>query len=143
MKRAQRFNVLLYGHDAALIAWTEKQLGATIKVCQPTAIGVARNGRIVAAALFSNYQPPNIEITFVTTTPLWASKENVKAILSYPFKQLGCKRITAITEEVNTAARAFMERLGFVHEGTHPDAFPSGAGISYGLSAARAERWIK
>jgi RimJ/RimL family protein N-acetyltransferase len=135
--------VLIYGRDEELIAWSEKQLDASIKVCRPTTIGVARNGHIVAAALFSNYQPPNIEITFVTTTPLWASKENVKAILGYPFLQLGCKRITAITEAVNTDARRFMERLGFQKEGWHPDAFPSGAGISYGLLVAHAQRWIR
>jgi RimJ/RimL family protein N-acetyltransferase len=135
--------MLIYGHDLEIIAWTEQQLHAPIKVCRPVTIGVARSGRIVAAALFSNYQPPNIEITFVTTDPRWASKQNIYAILGFPFLQLGCLRITAITEAVNLPARKFMERLGFRQEGEHPDAFPSGAGISYGLLLADAQRWIK
>lgn len=136
--------MLLYGHDRELSLWVGQRLGldGPVRSVEPTAIGVARHGRIVAAALFTNYQPPNIEITFVTTTPRWASREMIKGILSYPFVQLGCKRVTAVTEECNGAARVFLERLGFKQEGIHPDAFPSGAGISYGLLRADAERWL-
>jgi RimJ/RimL family protein N-acetyltransferase len=136
--------MLLYGHDRELALWVGLQLGlkGPVRGVDPTAIGVVRNGQIVAAALFSNYQPPTIEITFVTTTPRWASREMISGILSYPFLQLGCKRITAITEECNGTARAFVERLGFRQEGVHPDAFPSGAAISYGLLRKDAGRWL-
>jgi len=136
--------MLIYGHDSELSLWVGLQLGlkGPVRGVNPTAIGVSRHGSIVAAALFSNYQPPTIEITFVTTTPRWASREMIKGILAYPFVQLSCKRITAITEECNGPARVFLERLGFRQEGIHPDAFPSGAGISYGLLRQDAERWL-
>lgn len=137
--------MLLYGHDRELSLWVGERLGINrpIKSVDPTAIGVVRSGRIVAAALFTNYQPPTIEITFVTTTPRWASREMIRGILAYPFVQLECKRITAVTEACNIPARSFLERLGFRQEGIHPDAFPSGEGISYGLLRADAARWLE
>jgi hypothetical protein len=138
--------MLLYGHDRELALWAGQHLGydGPIGLPQnPVAIGVARNGSIIAAAIFYDYRLTSIEVTFVTTTPRWASRENIRAILAYPFTQLGCKRLTAITEEMNREAREFLERLGFRQEGIHPDGFVSGSGISYGLLRRDAERWLK
>lgn len=136
--------MLIYGHDRELSLWAGLKLGydGPIRTTEPVAIGVARNGEIIAAAIFYDYRGTSMEVTFVTTTPRWASRENIRAILSYPFTQLGCRRLTAITEESNAPARAFLERLGFRQEGIHPDGFPSGTGISYGLLRADAERWL-
>lgn len=136
--------MLIYGHDRELALWAGHQLGLSgpVRGVDPTAIGVSRDGTIVAVALFTNYQKPNIEITFVTTTPRWASRMTIRRILEYPFVQLSCKRITAITEACNAPARAFLERLGFKQEGVHQDAFASGVGISYGLLRHDAERWL-
>jgi RimJ/RimL family protein N-acetyltransferase len=136
--------MLIYGHDRELSLWAGKSLGfdGPIRGYDPIAIGVARQGKIVAVALFANHQGPTIEITFVTSTPKWGSREMIRGILRYPFVQLGCKRVTAVTEECNGPARKFLERLGFRQEGYHVDAFPSGAGISYGLLKAEAERWL-
>ena len=136
--------MLIYGHDRELALWVGQRLGldGPVRGVDPTAIGVARGGEIMAVALFSNFQPPTIEVTFVTSTPRWASREMIRGILRYPFVQLGCKRVTAVTEACNKPSRAFLERLGFWQEGVHPDAFPSGDGISYGLLRKDAERWL-
>jgi hypothetical protein len=137
--------MLLYGHDRELSLWAGLRLGYDGPIGNqqtPHAIGVSRNGAIVAVAVFYDYRVTSIEVTFVTTSPRWASRENIRAILSYPFVQLNCKRVTAITEEGNAPARAFLERLGFRQEGIHPDGFDSGAGISYGLLRQDAGRWL-
>jgi len=137
--------MLIYGHDSELALWAGLKLGygAPIRASTaPVAIGVALKGTIIAAAIFYDYRGTSIEVTFVTTTPRWASREAIRAILHYPFVQIGCKRLTAITEESNAAARGFLERLGFREEGIHPDGFESGAGISYGLLRKDAERWL-
>jgi RimJ/RimL family protein N-acetyltransferase len=133
--------MLLFNHDAVLTAWAGARLGITdFRPC--TTIGVAREGVILAAAIYNNYRPPNIEVTFVTASPRWASKAAIRAMLRYPFVQLGCKRLTAITALQNTPARAFLLRLGFCEEGLHSDALPTGAAVSYGLLASKAERWV-
>ena len=133
--------MLIFNCDEALAHWAGDHL--KMDIARPnTSIGVAHSGKIVAVAVFNNYRPPNIEITFVTTSPRWASPGAVKAILRYPFVQLGCKRLTAIIEATNQPARAFLWRLGFRLEGVHPDVFASGAAETYGLLKKDAARWV-
>src|SRR5713226_1900011 len=105
-------------------------------------IGVVRANEILAVAIYNQWQHPNIHITFVTASPRWASRQAIAAILRYPFVQLECKRVTAITEATNQSARTFLCRLGFKQEGYHPDLFASGDAVSYGLLARDAARWI-
>jgi RimJ/RimL family protein N-acetyltransferase len=133
--------MLIYGWDRELARWAGEQLGISdFGPC--VAIGVAHNGKIVAAAVYNQYRHPNIQVTFVTTSPRWASPGAVRGIIGYPFNQLKCRRITAITEATNQPARAFLCRLGFRAEGYHPDALPSGDSVTYGLLYCDAIRWI-
>lgn len=133
--------MLVYGRDQELAHWAGEHLGiADFGLC--VSIGVEHRGKIVAAAIFHQYRHPNIEITFVTSSPRWASKGAVRGILAYPFLQLRCKRVTAIARADNRQARAFLERLGFVLEGYHPDVFVTGDAVTYGMLAKDAERWI-
>jgi RimJ/RimL family protein N-acetyltransferase len=133
--------MLLFDHDVALARWAGARLGiAGFDPCR--AIGVTHQGEIVAAAIYNNYRPPDIEITFVTSSPHWASRGAIRAIMRYPFVQLRCKRLTAVTSAQNASARAFLVRLGFRQEGLHPDALPTGDAVSHGLLARDAAKWI-
>ena len=133
--------MLLFGHDQTLARWAGDRLDiADFSPC--TAIGVARGDEIVAVAIYNNYRPPNIEITFVTASPTWASKGAIRAMLRYPFVQLRCARLTAVTQADNTGARGFLVRLGFRQEGYHREALRTGDAVSYGLLAKDAIRWI-
>jgi RimJ/RimL family protein N-acetyltransferase len=133
--------VLLFHCDEALAKWAGDRLG--MEIGKPnTSIGVAHKGQIVAVAVFNNFRPPNIEITFVTSSARWASPGAVRAILRYPFVQLRCKRLTAIIEATNQPARAFLCRLGFKLEGIHPDVFVTGTAETYGLLRSDAQRWV-
>lgn len=128
-------------HPDELVRWAKQKVGISdFGNCSP--IGVEHKGEIVAVAIYNNYRHPNIEITFAISSPHWASRGAVREILSYPFHQLGCRRVTAITEARNMKARRFLEHLGFDLEGYHPEAFPTGDAISYGLLRANAARWI-
>ncbi len=133
--------MLIFGYTQALARWAGERLGvADFGPCQT--IGVLRNGQIAAVAVFNNFRSPSIEITFVTADPRWATPDAVRAIIGYPFNQLGCKRLTAVTEATNQRTRAFLCRLGFRHEGTHADALPTGDAVSYGLLRKDATRWL-
>lgn len=137
--------MILYGAEGpinrSLAAWAGQRLGiADWGPCKT--MGVLRHGEIVAVAVFNQYRHPNIEISFVTANPRWATPEAVRAIMAYPFRQLRCKRITSTTEATNQRARAFLCRLGFSQEGYHPDALPTGDAVTYGLLARDAERWL-
>ena len=143
--------MLIYGHNGivgpgavpneTLAKWAGDRIG--VKDFGPsTSIGVLHHGTLVAVALFNKYLHPNIEITFVTSSPRWQSKGAVRGILSYPFVQLNCKRVTATTEATNQRARAFLCRLGFKQEGYHPDVFSDGDAVTYGLLRSDASKWL-
>jgi len=135
--------VLLYGWNRELAAWAADRLDLKNFDFGPcVSIGVIHKDQIVAAAIYNEYRHPNIQVTFVTASPRWASPGAVKTIIRYPFIQLGCKRITAITSATNQPARAFLCRLGFREEGYHPDALPSGDAVTYGLLVKDAARWL-
>ena len=133
--------MIVYGYDKAIARWAGDRLGiADWGPC--TTIAVLRHGEMVAAAVYNNFRHPNIEVSIASTTPLWATKAAISAMMRYPFVQLGCKRLTATTEATNQRARAFLCRLGFVMEGHHPDALPSGDSVTFGLLRKNASRWL-
>lgn len=132
--------MLIFGADREIAAWVGEQLG----ICDfgpSSAIGVARGNKIVAGAVFNNFRWPNIEVTFAATSPRWATRQTFRAILRYPFIQLDCRRLTAVTEATNQPARAFLCRFGFREEGLHPDALPTGDAVTHGL-LRRDCRWL-
>lgn len=132
--------MLLFNYDREIKSWVGDQVG--VKDFGPsTTIGVVRDGHVVAGAVFNNFSWPSIEITFASTTPRWATKDAVRSILAYPFVQLNCRRLTAITKATNQPARAFLCRLGFEIEGFHPYFFADGDAISFGLLRCNC-RWI-
>lgn len=134
--------MLVYGQDAALVRWIGERLG--INDFGPCiTIGVLHSGEIVAVALYNKFIHPNIEVSFAISSPSWASPGAVKGILSYPFVQLNCKRVTATVSAENRKAMAFLLRLGFRREGYHPDALPTGDAVTYGLLRKDAARWIE
>lgn len=133
--------MLLY-NAAGLDRWAGRHLG--ISDWGPcVTIGVMARGELVATAVFHQYRHPSIEISFVTTDRRWATPQTVRGIMRYPFVQLGCTRLTAITSDTNQRTCAFLYRLGFCLEGIHPDTFgPGAAAVSFGLLRKDAERWL-
>ena len=113
---------LIFNRDEELAAWAE----ATYPECSPlprplTAIGIASSdGQVLGVAVYHDFSHNDVQITFVTATPRWATPGNFRAILHYPFFQLGVKRMTAVTSKSNKKARKLLEGVGFKHEGTHP-----------------------
>ena len=135
---------LVFGRDDELAIWAEAHYPDCAPLSRPlTAIGVASDsGDIMGVAIYHNYRQNDIEITFITATPRWATPGNIRALLHYPFIQLGVKRMTAITKKSNKKARSFMTRLGFVLEGTHPYAARDcTTSCTYGLYSKNAEKW--
>lgn len=133
---------VLAGHDAAVARWVGERVHiADFGHC--VAIGfVADPDQMLGGCVFNNYRHPNIEATIATASPRWCTARILRAIFSYPFCQLGCTRLTAITEVMNQPARAFLYRLGFREEGTLRKAFPGGIdAVIYGMLAEEC-RWI-
>lgn len=86
-----------------------------------SSIGVADDsGALVAGCIYHNYVEDyaGLEISFAADSPRWARRGVIRALLHYPFVQLGCRRVTTIIPSDNARAIRFNLGIGFVREGT-------------------------
>ena len=135
--------MLVIGHDEAVTRWVGARLRIEDFGPWRSAIGVAIGAELVAGAVFTHYNNRcDIQVTFAASTPRWATRGAIRGILAYPFVQLRCRRLTAITEAGNLVARRFLDRLGFHMEGYHRDAFADDDGVSYGMLRQEC-RWLE
>lgn len=144
---------LLLGHDAEVIHWVCERIphlasripyfdkGAVLGPA--VGIGVlGAGGELIAGAIFHGYDPfvRAIEVSCAAATPRWGNRETFRAILRYPFDQLQCVRISAVTPRSATSTRRFLEGLGFRREGSIRRGFGSDNAIVYGLLR---EEWLE
>lgn len=113
---------LVLGKDAEVCAWVRRLMPTPADGLKDGAsIGIEDRGRLIAGAVFTDYRVlpygKDIQITFASVSPRWATRGNIRAIMSYPFIQLGCTRLTTITGRKNKRARKFIEGIGFHLEG--------------------------
>ena len=140
---------LVLGQDRDVAAWVAARIphmaaGEGFGPC--AAIGVAdESGRALGGVVFSNFQPRyrSIEVSFAAETPRWLTARLIGGILSYPFVQLGCQRITAVTPRRAARARRFLDRFGFRREGVVRKGFGADDAIVSGLLERewRGSRW--
>jgi len=135
---------LVFNRDDELAQWAEIIYPDCAPLSRPlTSIGIANSkGEILGVAIYHNFRQNDVEVTFITTTPRWATLGNVRALLHYPFIQLGVQRMTAITGKSNKKARKFLSGIGFLLEGTHPYAAKGKTACTYGIYLNNAQRWL-
>lgn len=101
---------------------------------------VNRDGDLCGGVVFHNYLQDMkcIEVSCAATKDNWLTPSLARTILRYPFTQLGCQRVTAVTPRRGTRVRRFLEGLGFVREGSVRRGFLTDNAIIYGLLS---EEW--
>lgn len=121
------------GQKERLMAWASERTG--INYTSGNAIGVEEDGNLLAVVVFNGWQEPTISAHIASDgSRRWACRQFIRAMFDYPFRQLGCTRITAPIDERNHAARRFVEKLGFVIEGRLRRAVKDGSDrLIYGL----------
>lgn len=103
------------GYDAEVIAWCQQRgWGFTPPV---TTFALVDEDHIVGAVVFNDYNGSNIELSSVTDGPQPFGRGMLRAVFHYPFKQLGCRRVTAKTRSGDQRTRRLIRRLGFKPEG--------------------------
>ena len=86
-------------------------------------IGFLRDEKLIAVAVYHMMRGRNIELSFAATSPRWATKENIAAILAWPFTQTDVARITTFAPRWNKPARKLNEGIGFERVGHIPGLF--------------------
>lgn len=133
---------LIYGHDEAVARWVQEHAPHAENGFRDfIAIGVERDGALIAGWVFNEYRGHSIHVSMASTTPLWASRRTLRAIFTYPFVELPCKRLTAYTGARMVDVRRFLERLGFVQEGVVRHGFADDDCVIYGMLREEC-RWL-
>ena len=141
---------LVLERSADVAAWVAARIpqmagAADFGAC--AAIGVeGEDGRPLGGVVFHNYQPRfrNIEVSFAANTPRWLTRNLIRQILSYPFDQLNCARLTAITPKKAASARRFLDVFGFKREGVVRRGFGTDDAVISGLLKREwaRSRWV-
>lgn len=107
---------------------------------------VESRGELAAAAVFHSFMEGRytaISFSLWSATPRWVTRGNVSALFSYPFVQLGCGRVQAVTSINNRRARKCLLRLGFREEcGRMKNAWTLGGDASLYAMTPDECRWI-
>lgn len=136
--------------NAMLLDWCASRLGQGCSFQMGSiAIGVADGDDLLAVAAFDNFRRSptgaalNIECSIAADSPRWAKRSTIRAILSYPFCQLGVQRVTAFVQERNVRSIKFLNGIGFVREGFIRSSVDDGTGIYItGMLREEAKRWL-
>lgn len=119
------------GRDKEVAEWL-RCVG--VNICPPyVTLAIMEDGNVIAAAVFNNYQDSNIDLSVVFSRPIALTRGNLRALFSYPFKQLGMKRVSVRTRASDLKVRKKIRRLGFTPEGKHANWFGDEAAFSYGM----------
>jgi RimJ/RimL family protein N-acetyltransferase len=140
--------VLLYGADKEVSEWVSDQLFNVSGMFEnSTAIGLVKNNKLIAGTVYNNFKtlpnddPHIIEMSIATIDKRWATKAYLKAIFSYPFTDLGVRRVQILTSTANEGINDLVFRLGFIKEGTLKSAHISGDGYLWRMLKDEC-RWI-
>ena len=109
---------VLYGADAAVAAYVAARIphaGEGFGAC--AALGVVRGGALLGGIVYHNWRGRDIEVSAAFDRADWARPAVLRCLFAYPFEQLGCARMTAVTGQRNDRARRFLSGIGFVREG--------------------------
>lgn len=100
-----------------------------------TALGLEKDGEIVAGVLFTNYTRASILMHVASDgSRHWITPAFLAATFRYPFIQLGCRRVTGLVRADNADAQRFDEHLGFRREGVMREGTNDGCDlILYGM----------
>ena len=79
-----------------------------------TAIGLERDGELVAGVIYEGYNGHNVWMH--VAIPGRITKAYLRYCFHYPFIELGCRRVSGYVEARNAQARRFDEHLGFQQE---------------------------
>ena len=121
---------LLFGHSDLVAQWVLDKIPdvQTFGKCEAIGVGNVDTGRLYAGIVFHNYEPlyETISVSIAAVNPMWATRATIKALLHYPFEQIGCNLVTAIMRSTNARSIKTNHAIGFKRDGTLRHRFGQG-----------------
>lgn len=133
--------------DDRMLEWIAQRIpamGSGYQWQMASAIGLVAKGKIIAGMALHTYLPhyKSCELTFAAETPLWATKQSIRALLAWPFEQLGIERLTSIIASSNKRAIRLHEGLGYTLEGVCRQGCRPDDAMIYGLLKTETPEWM-
>ena len=113
--------------------WVCAKTGGLYEPQTSAAIGVERDGEIVAGVLFDHFNGTSC-CMHVATEPHGMTRDLFRAAFAFVFTQLKLKKVIGLVEEANRAARRFDEHVGFTLETRIADASSGGDLLIYTMT---------
>ena len=122
------------GQDAFLLDWANEKLGVKFDYRDCHWISnIGDNGIILGVVIMSRFSPWNCELSVVSISPRFLTRELLRVVFNYLFNQIGLVRATSVIETDNEKALKLNRGLGFIDEGLLKNWFGSKDGIVLGL----------
>lgn len=83
-------------------------------------LGLVKNGKIIAAAMYDHYLNNSIQIHIVIEGKL--TREAIFVAFDYPFRQLKVKKLIGVIDSTNAPSLKYTEHIGFIKEAEIKDA---------------------
>ena len=133
---------IIYDQTARVSAWVAAKMGRTVAFAGHYAMGLERNGDMVAGIVMDNFNGRNAFPHIAIERPGKDLILLLRAFCHYAFHLCGLKRLTAFVDASNDKVLAFDRHIGFVDEFVMPDGAPDGELI---VLVMRREtcRWIE
>lgn len=133
---------ILLGFDGFVGRWVADKLNTVVHPGDTTVGLLGADGELVAGVLYQDFNGANIIAHIAAKSGRhWMTRDYLRIIFDYPFRQLGVRRLTAPVAAKNTQSRQFVEKLGFVVEATLKDALPDDDLVMYCMRREDC-RWL-
>jgi hypothetical protein len=150
---------LVHGADPEVAAWVNMKLGEPVIDSLFVAFGLLRHGTdtstihtqealfdaLVAGLYFRDHVDAagysDITMTAAVDEQASITPAVMQRVLNYPFRQLGCRRITAEIDLANKRAVSQAQKMGFRLEGKKRAKSPYGDMGVFGLTPAECPMW--
>lgn len=112
---------LIFGEDAAVAEWVASRIPHLYGEFRDfAAIGVWDDAQLAAGVVYNDHQPEygTLQLSMAADTPRWAQKGVIRALLHYPFEQVGVNKVWTATPHRNERAIRFNLGIGFTREAT-------------------------
>ena len=112
---------LIFGHDEVLAAWAAQNIPNMPRgfSAGAKAVGVI-DDVLIAAVVYHDYFPEygTCQISVASSSPRWAQRGIIRALLSVPFEQYGVRKLGSLMASTNHRAIKFNKGIGFKQEAT-------------------------
>lgn len=113
-RRIARIGAVVFGADKEVAQWVGRSIPGFIASEGARALGVVKDGRLLAGAVFERWNGVHVEASIAARPhSRWADRRTLFALFYYPFVTLGCEAISVTVPASNLASLNLATKLGF------------------------------